>query len=73
MPRNETTYSQQFHGVKQRFAQRQYEISRKRGRGVSVSEPFNLDTNLIAMLDDNETNEYLSPLERDLILDQLIY
>jgi len=73
MIRTQTLFDQQLALVKERFTDTQYLIANKRKKGNIVNEKFSVYLNLIGILEDNELADFLTDLQKNLILDELIW
>ena len=73
MLRDTTQFDEQLLDVKTKFVEFYYGLANARKRGKNISEPFNVKTDLISILDDNEVSEIITDSEKNLILDDLIW
>lgn len=73
MIRTQQLFDQQLTQVKERFTDTQYLIANKRKKGNIIPEPFSVYLNLIGILEDNEQGDFLTDLQKNLILDELIW
>lgn len=73
MIRTQELFDQQLAQVKERFTDNQYLIANKRKKGNIVNEKFSVYLNLIGILEDNELGDFLTDLQKNLILDDLIW
>jgi len=73
MIRTQELFDQQLLLVKERFTDAQYLIANKRKKGNIVNEKFSVYLNLIGILEDNEQGYFLTDLQKNLILDELIW
>lgn len=73
MIRTQELFDQQLAQVKERFTGNQYLIANKRKKGNVVNEKFSVYLNLIGILEDNELGDFLTDLQKNLILDELIW
>lgn len=72
MARSQTLFESQLALVKEKISLKYYGIATDRQLGVGSVESFNVNTNMVRVLEDNEISTFLTLSQRDLILDYLI-
>lgn len=70
--RTATNFDATLLSVKTELVEKYYAIASARKKGRNVDEPFNADSNLIDILDDNNVSEFLTPFQANKILDKLV-
>ncbi len=73
MIRQQTEFDEQLLIVKQKITDEYYLIANKRKKGKIIEVPLNVKINLIGILEDNELGDFLTDLEKNTILDKLIW
>lgn len=73
MIRQQAEFDEQLLIVKEKFTTEYYLIANKRKKGKIIEVPFNVKINLIGILEDNELGNFLTDLEKNTILDKLIW
>lgn len=73
MLRDDNQFNEQLLDVKTKMVEFYYKMANARKRGKNTPEPFNVKTDLICILDDNEVSEIITDTEKNLILDDLIW
>ncbi len=73
MLRGDNQFNEQLLDVKTTLVNFYYKLANARKRGKNIAEPFNVKTDLICILDDNEVSEIITDAEKNLILDDLIW
>jgi hypothetical protein len=73
MIRQEAEFNEQLLVVKQKITTDYYLIANKRKKGNIKEVPLNVKINLIGILEDNELGDFLTDLEKNTILDKLIW
>jgi hypothetical protein len=73
MIRQQTEFDEQLLIVKEKLTNEYYLIANKRKKGKIKEVSFNVKINLIGILEDNELGKFLTDLEKNTILDKLIW
>jgi hypothetical protein len=73
MIRQEAEFNEQLSIVKKKITTDYYLIANKRKKGNIKDVTFNVKINLIGMLEDNKLGDFLTDLEKNTILDKLIW
>lgn len=73
MIRQEAEFNEQLLVVKEKITTEYYSIANKRKKGKIKDVPLNVKINLIGILEDNELGNFLTDLQKNTILDKLIW
>lgn len=73
MIRQEAEFNEQLLVVKEKITTEYYLIANKRKKGKIKDVPLNVKINLIGILEDNELGDFLTDLQKNTILDKLIW
>jgi hypothetical protein len=73
MIRQQAEFDEQLLIVKRKITTEYYLIANKRKKGKIKDIPLNVKINLIGILEDNELGDFLTDLQKNTILDKLIW